>query len=55
MREADKVSVHLSSDIEKCQPNCHVTVKLEPYESEKCEIANKNVSFASTNNTLAED
>lgn len=41
MSEADKVSEHLASDIEKCLPNCHVTVKLEPCESEKCEIANK--------------
>jgi cation diffusion facilitator family transporter len=41
MSEASKVSEHMAADIEKCLPNCHVTVKLEPCESEKCEIANK--------------
>jgi cation diffusion facilitator family transporter len=41
MSEASKVSEHMAADIERCLPNCHVTVKLEPCESEKCEIANK--------------
>jgi cation diffusion facilitator family transporter len=41
MSDANKVSEHLAADIEKCLPNCHVTMKLEPCESEKCEIANK--------------
>ena len=41
MSEASRVSEHMATDIERCLPNCHVTVKLEPCESEKCEIANK--------------